>query len=254
VKRMYAEEFMKIKNELIELVIEFEQTERKINLLSNAYMLEFYEELQQQRYLLSENDYLIKAIAMKNDGKSKEEIKAFLEDCRKQFSANMQGFYTQYRMAQELGKKASNLSENDMNNMDEAFIEYCSVHHPLIKAHSTPEDRSFYSTLIMLYRMGNVMGFKKFLKECKFKYSSHEITEEEYNNIAKLYLESIDNLKEISQKKKQEFPLNKEDIFYKEELLTRELMYLREKNYKAREMNKALQADFKLHFSFEFTL
>ncbi|MCM1130842.1 MAG: hypothetical protein NC310_03725 [Roseburia sp.] len=251
---MTSEKFSEIKNELINVVVEFEQTERKIQFLNSTYLLEFYNELEQQRYLQYENEYLIKAIAMSSDGKTEAEIKEFLEQCRKEFDGQMQNFYRQHQLAKELEHQISMFTKEDIESLDLEFIEYCSLHHPLVNLYATIIEKNLYSTLISLYRLGNITGYKNFIKEFSSSFTTVEIPVEEYEKVVKIYQETILHLKNAIQQKKQEFPLNKEDIFYKEELLTRELMYLREKNYKAREMNKSLQKDFKLHFTFEFSL
>lgn len=251
---MTFEKFSEIKNELINVVLEFEQTERKIRFLNSSYFLEFYSELEQQRYLQYENDFLIKAIAMSSDGKPEVVIKAFLDQCKKEFETQMQNFYRQHQLAKEMEHQISMLNKEDIERLDSEFKEYCSLHHPLVNVYATIIEKNLYSTLVSLYRLGNISGYKNFIKEFSSSFTTVEIPVEEYEDVAKIYQDTILHLKDVLQQKKQEFPLNKEDIFYKEELLTRELMYLREKNYQAREMNKSLQEDFKLHFTFEFSL
>lgn len=251
---MNLEEFSAIQNKVISLVIDFEQTERRINFLNNVYNLKFYNELEQQRYLQYENEYLIKAIAMGAEGKTEAEVQAFLRKCKMEFALLIDKFQKQAQFAQNMEEQLENYTKEDLEQTDASFMEYCSKYHPLVKAQSTPLDRSIYSSLIMLYRSGNIVGFKNVLKECSSNLIATSFSEEEYDKVARLYQETIEYLNSIKQNRKMEFPLTKEDIFNKEELMTRELIYLREKNYQAREMNKSLQADFKLQFPFEFSL
>lgn len=251
---MNLDVFNQTKQELIQLIIEFEATERKINVLNNTYHLHFHKELEQQRYLQYENDYIVKAIAMKADGKTEEEVKSFLEECRKEFSLNIQAFYRQYQLALEMEKQSKTYTKEDLEKVDQDFKMYCSIHHPLVKAHSTTMERNIYASLIALYRAGNVVGFKNLLKEMEPSFTSPEIEETEIENLISLYKDSIEHLKEILAKSKEVFPITKENIFFNDQLLTREEMYLREKNYKAREINKALEKDFKSQFTFEFSL
>ena len=251
---MLEDLFEQTKQELISLVIEFEKTERKIHFLNNVYYLQFYTELEQQRYLQCENDYLVKAIALKSEGKTIEEVKNFLEQCRKEFSTQIQSFYRQHQTALEMERLSKSYKKEDLDKVDEEFEWYCANYHPLVKAHSTEAERNVYVSLVALYRVGNVMGAKNFLKESRSLFTSTEVLENEKEKLIQLYQESISHLKEMISKAKDSFPLNKENIFYDENLLTREEIYLREKNYTSRDMNKALQEDFKQHFSFEFTL
>lgn len=251
---MDKEEFNGIQNELINQVINFEQTERSINFLNSLYILRFYQELEQQRYLLFENEYLVKSIAMDADGKTVEEVKAFLEKSKNDFSLYIERFHKQYELAKEMESQLEKYTKEDLEKNDASFIEYCTYFHPLVKTNLNSIDSSIYSSLIMLYRMGNIAGFKNVMKECKDNLHPALFKEENYDEVSKLYKESIEYLNSIKEKKMKEFPLNKKDIFNNEDLITRELIYLREKNYKIKEMNQSLQADFKLHFSFEFSL
>lgn len=251
---MLLEEFLEIKRELVDLVIDFEQTERKISILNNIYILEFFEDLEQQRYIQCENNYLTQAIAMTKDGKSDTEVQAFLEQCRQEFSEFMKDFYRQHNAAKDMQKDISKYAKDDFEKIDQEFKEYCMVHHPLVKAHYSEMERNIYSMLIMLYRLGNTTAFRKMLHESSSSFTSPEVKPEEFETISKLYEETIQHLKSLKEHRNEVFPLNIEDIFYKEELLTREQISLRERNYQYREINKALHADFKLHFSFEFNL
>lgn len=251
---MQKDEFLKLKQELINKVIEFEGLERKISLLSQSYSIEFHQELEQQRYLQYENDYLIKAIAMHADGKTEEEVKEFLNQCKKEFSSHMQGFYQQYRLALDMERICSKYTQLDFESVDQEFIQYCSQYHPLIKAYSTEDERKVYQALITIYRLGNLEGFRNLLKESEHVFSSTEVSADEYESIAKIYKESLEQMDGVIQKLTSPFPLNKEQMFYDDALITREHIYLREKNYQNKEMNQSLQRDFELSFSFPFTL
>lgn len=246
--------FEQTKQELINLVIEFEKTERKKSILNNLYYLHFFKELEQQRYLQYENDYLIKAIAMKSDGKEENEVKEFLEQCRKEFSSNMQAFYRQYQIAQQFERFSKNYTKEDFEKNDEKYEWYCANYHPLIKVHCTASEQVLYSSLNFLYRLGNITGVNNLLEENQKTLSSTEVLDSEKENLLQIYQKTISDIKETLSKTKDDFPLNKENVFFDDNLLTREEIYLREKNYQVREMNKAIQKDFQQHFSFEFTL
>lgn len=251
---MTLEEFNNLKNELINEVIKFEQTERKINILNNLYLIQFSDILEQERYLLFENDCLIKAIAKISDGNSLEEVKEFLDNKKIEFNSIIGSFRMQTKLALETEQISSKFKKEDLEKVENEIIDYCNYYHPFVNILSDEHQKSLYGTLIMLYRLGNVSGFKNYMKEIKSFLNVVDIKENEFDEVSKKYIETINKLKLIHEEKKNAFPLNKEEIFFKEELLTREEMYLREKNYQARDINKALQEDFKLHFSFDFSL
>lgn len=251
---MTREEFLSLKEELTNVVVEYEILQRKSSFLNNSYILQFKEELEKQRYLLFENDYLTKAIAKQGEKEDIEEIKKYLDDCKREFAVQIQAFHQQVQQAEEMEKRCSHYHAKDIENLDRDFIEYCKLYHPVIKAHTTENERNLYNVLVVVYRLGNIAGFKALLNENKDVFTSQAVTEEEYDVIAKFYLQSLQNLKGLLYELKNSFPLNKEIIFSDDEAFTKEYMYLREKNYAAREMNKSLHKDFILNFSFDFEL
>ncbi len=251
---MTLEEFNDLKNELINEVINFEQTERKINILNNLYLIQFSDILEQERYLLFENDCLMKAIAKIADGSSVEDIKKFLENKKMEFNSIISSFRMQCKLALETEQISSKFKKEDLEKVENEIINYCNLYHPFINVLADGNQNSIYGTLIMLYRLGNVQGFKNYMKEITPVLSAIDIKESNFDEVSQKYIETINKLKLIHEEKIKTFPLNKEEIFYKEELLAREEMYLRERNYQARDINKALQEDFKLHFTFNFSL
>ncbi|MDE5867902.1 MAG: hypothetical protein K2H02_03060, partial [Anaeroplasmataceae bacterium] len=127
-------------------------------------------------------------------------------------------------------------------------------YHPVLKGHSTMSERSAFSSLCMVYRMGNIAGFRNLLNETKDLFSVPVITEEEYEPLAKLYQESYQNLSSLLTKQRNEFPLNRESLFQSSEEITKEYGLLRQSNYDLRQMNKAIHQDFTSHFNIDFTL
>lgn len=250
---MTKEEFTNLKEDLTNIVIEYEVNQRKSYFLNHFYISHFKEELEQQRYIQYENQYLIDAIAKHTDGVPEEEIKAYLDGCKKDFALHIDQFHQAISEAMELDRRCKNYTTQDIQELDNAYVEYCKNYHPAIKAHSTEVERKVYSLLSPVYRIGNISAFKMILNEYKDVFTSTYIEEEEYDTIGYYYKESLTNLTELVHDLKNEFPLNHEDIFT-ETGITQELIRLREKNYKLREMNQSLHEDFKLHFSYDFIL
>ena len=234
---MNLDEFNLKKETLIEYIIHFEQLQRKVNLLKTSYILEFHKELEEDIKLNIENDALLQAIAMKTGGKKDEDIHGFLEQKKTKFYDQQRIFYQQYNSAKSIEKQCSKYTPKDMEVLDDTFKAYCTKYHPLVHIKATENERNLYPLIITVYRMGNLQGFNSLLKE-----NANE------------YLKSIQDLREMISKLKQEFPLNKEEMFYKEDALIREQMELREKIYQLRDMNKALHKDFLLQFSFDFKI
>ncbi len=251
---MTREEFILIRDELTKVVINFEILQRKIHFLKCSYFIEYNEELEQELYLKYENQYLSQAIIKKADGESLESIAEYLESCQKEFDIIVRNFQNKYKNYQEMAKRLDHYTATDMEKLDQEFADYCSLYHPVIKAHSTPLESNIYSTLASLYRTGNVVGFRNVLLESKDSFTSTAVALEEYDVIASFYKESLENLKALTIKCGKEFPLDRENIFIDEAAHIREQTRLRENNYKLREANISLHNDFKLNFEKDFSL
>lgn len=251
---MEREEFLTIKNRLTDVVLEYETLQRKIHFLHDSYIIAFKEILEQRLYLEYENKDMTDAIAKKENGASVEEVETFLENCRNQFALVLTGFQNKVKKAQELEQRCRHYRAEDIENLDREFMEFCTLYHPVIKAHSTIAERNAYSAISMVYRMGNIPGFKNLINEFKDVFTTSSVLEEEYDTVAKLYEESYKNLVPIIARQKNEFPLNIEPIFSNEAALTNEYADLREKTALLRDMNKQIHKDFLLYFEFDFQL
>lgn len=252
--RMNREEFLSLRQNLLDVVIEYEVLQRKAYFIENSYILEFYVDLEQQRYVQHENDYMIKAIALHAEGKSDSEVQTFLNTCKVEFQGIMNSFQRRYTMAKELEQRCKNYDSEDIINLDRDFITYCSKYHPLVKAHSSEAEHDLYDLLISMYRIGNIQGFKSVLEENISILKEDVIKEEEMDKLASLYQESLQQLKGVLEKQKNSFPLSKEYLFTDSMNLAKESVRLREENAGDREINKTLQKDFKENFSFPFEL
>lgn len=251
---MEREEFLRIRDKLTTVVLEYETMQRKIYFLNNSYYIAFKDLLEQRLYLEYENKYLLEAITKKNAVENTESIKIFLDDCRKQFDFILESFRKKISNASELEQRCRHLGAADIEKLDQEFMDFCILYHPVIKAHSTVAERNAYSALSMVYRMGNIAGYHNLLEEFKDVFTSTSVLEEEYVTIAPLYEESYQNLIALIEKQKSEFPLNREEIFSNEAAMTNEFAALREKNVELRDMNKQIHKDFVLNYNFNFEL
>ena len=251
---MKQDEFIKIQQNLTHIIMEYEFLQRKGNVIGNSYLLEFYELLEQQKYLEYENKYLTQALMMKAEEKPISEIEEFLNSSKQEFNGIMNFFYKQYATAKELAQRMEHYNAKDIESLDSTFQTYCKLYHPMIKGKVTDGERNLYDILIHLYRLGNVEGFTSFLEENKSMLSPVSFQEEEYASVAKIYEQSIQELSLTIKKQKESFPFNREDLFQDPTSITQEHIKLRESNYNLREMNRSLQKDFQLHFTSTFEL
>lgn len=248
---MEKEEFLAIKDNLTKLVLDYEVTQRKIYFLTNSYKVEFFEILEEKLYLEYENKYMVEAIAKKDEIDS---IEALLEENKKSFETVLKGFNNEIESAKDLERRCRNYTIKDMEKLDQEFMDFCIQYHPVLKGRSSMNERSAFSSICMVYRMGNIAGFRNLLNETKNLFTSPVITEEEYEPLAKIYQESYQNLTSLMAKQKNEFPLNRESLFQSSEEITKEYGLLRQSNYNLREMNKAIHQDFINHFNIDFEL
>lgn len=251
---MTREEFLNLKDELTKVVLDYEVLQKKIYFLQQSYFIEFSEELEQELYIKIENDAMIGAIALMSEGKTESEIATFLEEKKKFLTQEVSALSLRVKNAEDMAKRCSHYTPTDMQSLDEEFKNYCVFYHPVIKAHSTENERTLYNTLITMYRIGNLSGFRGLLTENKDVFTSTAVLEEEYDSIAKFYQQSITNLSNLIGRALQSFPLNKEAVLISEEGNTREHGLLREKNYNLREINRELHKDFEHHFHYDFQI
>lgn len=251
---MERKEFLAIRDKLTTVVLEYETMQRKIYFLNNSYYIAFKDLLEQRLYLEYENKYLLEAITKKKENMNGEQIKELLEQNRIQFNSILESFHKKMSTASELEQRCRHYQAADIENLDQEFMDFCMLYHPVIKAHSTVAERNAYSALSMVYRMGNIAGYHNLLEEFKDTFTSTSVLDEEYDTIARLYEESYRNLVALIDKQKNEFPLNKEAIFVDEAAMTNEYAALREKTAQLRDMNKQIHKDFILNYKFDFEL
>lgn len=248
---MEKEEFLAIKDNLTKLVLDYEVLQRKIYFLKNSYMVEFSKLLEEKLYLEYENKYMIEAIAKKDKIDS---IEALLEENKKSFETVLNVFHKEIESAKDLECRCRNYTIKDMKNLDQEFMDFCIQYHPVLKGHSSMNERSAFSSICMVYRMGNIAGFRNILNETKDLFTLPTINKEEYEPLAKIYQDSYQNLTSLMTKQQNEFPLNRESLFQSSEEITKEYGLLRQSNYDLRQMNNAIHQDFKNHFNTDFTL
>lgn len=251
---MTKDEFLVIREKLVQVVLEYEMLQRKIKFLRDSYFLEFEEILLQRLYLEYENQYMLAAIAKHSEGMSKEDIQVFLDQSKEEFKAVLGEFEQQMTDAKELEKRCKGYTQADLEKLDQDYMQYCALYHPYIKYHTTMNERNAYQTLTMLYRMGNITGFRNLLKEFQPTFTSTDIDEEKLDEIATFYEKKYQELHSIIEEQKGQEPLCREVIFYDENLMTAEYGNLREWVYSQKEMNKEIHKDFSSHFDFDFEL
>ncbi len=251
---MTRDEFLVIREKLVEVVLEYEMLQRKIKFLRDSYFLEFEEILLQRLYLEYENQYMLAAIAKHTEGMAKEDVEVFLNQSKEEFKAVLGEFQQQIADAKELEKRCKGYTQADLEQLDKDYMQYCALYHPYIKYHTTMNERNAYQALTMLYRMGNIAGFRNLLKEYQPSFTSTDIKEDEFDEIAAFYEKTYENLHSVIEEQKNQEPLCRESIFYDENLMTAEYGNLREWVYSQKEMNKEIHKDFSSHFDFVFEL
>lgn len=252
--QMTKEQFLELKEQLKNTIIEYEQLQRTSNFIKQAYLIQFSQELEEETYLNEENKVMMAAIKMKADQQTNQQIEEYLSQAKKEMKVKNDQFHTNLALAKDMEKRCSHYNPIDMQKLDQEYAEYCSVYHPIMKAHSTDMEKSIYNTLSMLYRMGNLQGFRGFLQENKDLLTSAPILEEDYDSLAVFYRMSIDNLSALIEKNKNSFPLTHTKYVSTYDDITAHIGQLREKLYQLKEMNQALHQDFKVQFSMDYNI
>lgn len=251
---MTREDFLQLKQELTNIVVQYEYAQKKSYFFQQSYYIEFSEELEQELCLQLENEAILQAIQMFSDGKDKKEIFSFLEKKKEMIKEQYNHLKRRIKEATEMAQRCSHYTPTDMMQLDEEFMDYCINNHPVIKAHSTEMEKNLYNILSTSYRMGNLTGFRMILKENKDVFTLVNVEEEQYDSIAGFYTQSIQNLTLLLHKMNTSFPLTKEREVTEENAATAEHGKLREKMYALREINKNLHKDLVYNFDEDMDL
>ncbi len=251
---MEKEVFMNLKNKLINALVECELLQRKIYFLSQAYLLEFHDYLEQNLYLTQENNILINSIKLKVDGKTLEEIKDYQKDAEAEFTKQLNDFNRKYQKALDLKKRCKNYSENDLIQLDENFKQYCILYHPVLKVNSSMQEQLIYQSLASLYREGNITGYRNLINEFSNVLSPVQIEDKDLEIASVHYQKSLDDILRAVQQQKEQMPLIKEDIFNDDAKMTNEYADIRETNYEGKQMNQNLQKDYQEQFGSTYEL
>lgn len=251
---MKKENFLRLKEELTELVVEYEILQRKSYFIQQSYLIEFHEALEEEFYLKMENDVLINAIKMSVDGASDHQIEEYLKTAKEETEAKHQTFQKNYQQALDTEKRCRHYTPEDMKALDELFASYCVENHPMIKANCTDAERAVYNTLIMTYRMGNIEGVHAILKEAESIFEPALVEEKEYDLVGAFYHDCIVRLKNLLNQCKNTFPLNKSNIVDSYDGATQEHGILRESNYNLRKINQNLHKDYQMKFEKDWNI
>ena len=249
---MLKEEFLSLKDNLINTVIEFERLQRKSNFLRQTYLLELSDQIKSEFTYRSENEIMLKSIKLKKDGSSIAEIEKMIAKGKADLNSKNKNFEKQLASAVELSERCKGYSISDMEKMDADFADFCSDFHPTIMAKASENLRNIYSILANLYRNGMIKEFYSFLEESKEQLIIYLPYESSFEGLSYFYNESIANLKRLIEKMKNSFPLNIEKSFESYDSMTTLIGNKREEVYTLREMNKAIRLDYFETFNKEF--
>lgn len=249
---MLKEDFLSLKNKLVNIAVEFERLQRKSNFLKQTYLLELSDEIKREFNYRSENDIMLIAIKGKKDGLTLKDINRAIAQGKSDLAVKNKNFEMQLASAVALSERCQKYSKEDMEQLDYDFASFCSEFHPVIMAKSSDYERNIYAALAEFYRNGRVEDFYNLLNENKANLVISIPNEDSYDGLSYFYNESIENLNNLVEKMKNSFPLNIEEEFASYDSITALIGNKREEVYDLREMNKALKLDYYNVFGKEF--
>ena len=248
---MTKEEFLIVKEELINVIINFELLKRKSNFLKQTYLLELSDEIRSEMKYSFENEVMLDSIKKVNEKINLDQIKKDIVLAKEELTKKLENFEINLKSAQELSHRCEVYTLEDMQEFDLRFADFCKLYHPVLKGKVSEVEKTMFNLLSKLYQDGNIEAFDKLYKECESKFSALDINSN-FDGYAYFYRESIKNLNNLIIKMQNSFPLNIEDKFLNYDSITALIGEKRETVYDLRELNKAIRKDFKLNFDVEF--
>ena len=248
---MIENKLLKLKEDTINIVIDFELTQRHMSFLKHVYIVHFKDLILEEKKLFLENDIMFKSIQMEIKKVGQDKIDELIENAKLQYQKIEETINYEYSQASKIVEKCKLYTIEEMEEADDIMRKYCRLYHPAIKVTNNNFDISFYNNLCSLYRNGNLEGCKTLFEKYKDALQSVD------NNIElkeEAYSKTLKNISDLIKKNQNDFPLNKSELLSTEEGITREYGEYRDKIYKLKEINLALHKDFILKFNKDFII
>ena len=243
---MNNKEFLDVQNAVIEKVFELENIKRREYFAQYKYMTIFSEYILEQAKLKYENIYMLEGIKAKTENQEYD-----VASKKEELEAKIAGFKRHNDMAKQVLDIYDKYSVEKLEELEIFYKEFVTKYHPAINVKSSKEQVQVYQMLTSVYLVGEVDQFITMYNEVKDNLEELVI-EDDLEHILEVYKQTIENLTNLIEKRKESLPFKYEDIVYNESKITSELSRFREAIYELRNINKNLRLDWQINFNNEF--
>lgn len=251
---MNYNEFLEMKSEFASYIYRYEYF-LKCGTINDCYYTNFFSSMVNEiRRVDVENNVMISVIKMKNEGKSDEEIKEYLNKSKEAFKNEKDRMELKNKLAKEVVLNTDKLSNEDKKNFEEIFLDYVRKNHPVVKCLVSDEEEKLFHVLDKLYKENNYTGFKEILDMNKNLFKDAEYKEEDYNKISGYYYDMKKRINQDYMKKQQSYPYNKQETLKNDISVAREMGDLKARLNEFKAANKNIHKDYINIFENDFSI
>ena len=242
---MNKEEFLEMRKEFGELVVNFDRFQKDCFILDLNYNLAFYDVLHPIRELELETFILSQALEMKEKNEKEEDITKYLDRVSEQFADENLRAENKNNYAKQVIGYTSRLSKEERLEVENIYADFMIENHPVVNLINSQEAKNSYETIKKFYMESNLLGLKEILDVQK-KFLAHEDVndEAEFVKYSQVYFETRQKITSSFNKQSKEYPMNKKPVFNDEMSIEREHDELKLHMKKEKEKNNEMHNHF----------
>lgn len=237
---MNRKEFEQLQLEFAQQMFSYEQFCKLGYQLENKFCFYFYEYMEKEYKLMTENEMMQKVIILLKDKKGLMEVEKCIEAYKLSLSKSIVSLNSKYNYAKQI---VNALNNDGLEYLEEDFKNYVMKYHPAVKMLVTKQEGEFYKQLKKMYFDNNYSGFQAVYDLNKNLIQPYSIAEDKYIETAEYYYKVLEQIKLDVNKKKNIFPYNKEEVFVDDLTIAAEVAEFKIKINKLLGINKSLHKD-----------
>lgn len=240
---MNSVEFKELQEQFADIIIKYDHFSKVGFMLDLQYNLQFADLLDESFRLDKENELIQSVLLMVSGGKSNVEIETYIISYKKIYNDEVARMHKKRAKASEIFKRIKDVTQDQLDELDEKYADYIKNHHPSLKLNATDNDVFAYQQLKNLYFESNLITFKSML-DILSSSKNVEINENEYNKANVYYNKIIKDIVEDIKNKKDKYPYNIKHILENDMTILHEEAELKYRNDTLKTANEALHKDY----------
>ena len=243
---MVYEDFIKLQNELKDIIVEYTCFLKKGARLDLRYTYEYKDEISTDFRLRNENTMLVNATTMLNDKKSLDEVDKYIQEYKNNYSLGSANLSKKILAAQTVFE--NKIDDDSIKELENHFLDISRRCNPLLKMDSSKDYYNIFNYLQMLYQQNNYQTYFAAYDLYKNMFVEDDFHNVDFEKYINYYMNLMQKINMDTINKKKGFPFNKEEVFEDEISIARERGDFKANLSKLKEANKAIKEDFKLAY------